>query len=450
MLMLMLTLISSVSATASESARNCRSRTRVWRPRTRASRPKTSVSARPTGNARSCKTSSAPLVARNQRLEAENQRLRESGQELRDEVARLAAAAAASGPGDGDGDDRLGNCERERERLRGENARLRGENERLETENGRLGDCERERERLQDEVARLGGGGDGGGPGDGGGSGDGDEGDRRRLVDCERARARLQTERRRLELENMRLQDEIRTYRAERQALRDALADQGSVIDGSAQQAERTQAALNEQITIFGTAQQDLMRSIEAMRERAISQGRSAADTNRGLNRAAREIDRYKTLVQSLTVERDLLQDEVRLCVEAQRRARQRARESAAAAAGGAGAGTGAGGGGVNDGGVRARVQPDRSTFLARTYALSVTTIQYSWVWGTLLAVLVMMLAVIIAEGRLYAHWKAANASTRALYMSMDRRPTVCLGVPYMDYFWHTVRLVFTGQWKFP
>ncbi|KAI1346687.1 hypothetical protein F5Y01DRAFT_297322 [Xylaria sp. FL0043] len=60
-----------------------------------------------------------------------------------------------------------------------------------------------------------------------------------------------------------------------------------------------------------------------------------------------------------------------------------------------------------------------------------------------------MMLAVTIAEGRLYANWKAANATTRALYMSMDSRPTICLGVPRMDYFWHTLGMSLTGRGRY-
>ncbi|KAI1419311.1 hypothetical protein F5Y12DRAFT_268314 [Xylaria sp. FL1777] len=324
--------------------------------------------------------------------------------------------------------ERLHDWEQEREKLRKESVRLMAENQRLEAENRHLADADKERERLQNEVTRLAAANSG--------SGDADE----RLNDCERERERLRNENRRLNVLIMRLRDDIRTHEVERQALRDALTELENVINGNGQQADRTQAALDEQISIFETAQQDLMRSIEAMSARAVSQGRTGAETSRSLNRARREIERFEALVETLTVERDLLQDEVRLCVEAQQRGRQRARENAAA---------GGGAGDDGDGEPGPGTQPGSPSFLAGSYALFLATIQHSWVWGSLLAVLVMMLAVIIAEGRLYAEWKAANAHTRALYMTVDSRPTVCLGAPYMDYFWHTAGFALTGRWKF-
>ncbi|RYC57859.1 hypothetical protein CHU98_g8341, partial [Xylaria longipes] len=87
--------------------------------------------------------------------------------------------------------------------------------------------------------------------------------------------------------------------------------------------------------------------------------------------------------------------------------------------------------------------------FIARTYNLFLSTIQHGTVWGTLGSVFVMMLMVIIAEGRQYAEWQDANAHSRALWMTMKDRPTVCVGPPNMDYFWHTLVVALSGRWAF-
>ncbi|TGJ87917.1 hypothetical protein E0Z10_g889 [Xylaria hypoxylon] len=305
------------------------------------------------------------------RLKNENTRLTAENQSLQGQVR-------------GGGDGRLNACEREREQLQKDNGRLQDENR-----------------RLQEQIAAGGGNTD---PAD----------QPQRYRDIVRG-----------------LEDDIKVLQKERQALRNTIQEQARVIDGNGEQADRTQAALTEQISVFQQAQLALMRDIENKNLNHVHQARLAAEWSRSLRFARGEADMFKTLIQALTVERDLLQDEVRLCVEAQQQARQRARESAEAGDG-----------------TRTVVVQRPGNFFVRTYTLFLTAIQYTAVWSIFLAVLGMMLAVIVAEGRRYAEWQEANQHSRALYMSLQSKPVLCLSPPTMDYFWNTVGLVLVGRWK--
>ncbi|KAI8946343.1 hypothetical protein F4801DRAFT_596722 [Xylaria longipes] len=300
----------------------------------------------------------------------------------------------------------------------GEAAKLGRDVGRLTEELRVAGDsCERERKRLEGEVDRLG----------------------KEVIDL---RNNGEQERARHAAEVARLNGELQT-------LRNTLGEQNNVIGNNGQQAERTQVALGEQIAVLGAAQLALMRSIENMRLQAVRQGRSAAETQRSMRRAREETEMLQNLVHELTVQRDLLQDEVRLCEEAERRGRERLRANAAAAAvvaAAPGAGSGAGAGNA---GARGGLAAGTGNFIARTYNLFLSTIQHGTVWGTLGSVFVMMLMVIIAEGRQYAEWQDANAHSRALWMTMKDRPTVCVGPPNMDYFWHTLVVALSGRWAF-
>ncbi|KAI0803604.1 hypothetical protein GGR55DRAFT_391137 [Xylaria sp. FL0064] len=343
------------------------------------------------------------------------------------EIERLAAAENE--------DERLAACERERERLRAENRGLLEEKLRLGTDNTRL----------QSEVARLEAAAADAGPE----AGDGSES----FTDEERAR---------LQEEIMRLKDDIRAHEVEHQKLSDALAELRESINGKGQQTGRTQAdpdsvtnnngqqmnltqaALDEQLRLLGAEQLELLRSLEDMKERDPSQGQTAAEISRIQDLAREHIEVLKGRVQALTVERDDLEDRLQLCQEALQKARHRA-----PAASGAGEEAGTVPVAETGTGIPSAGAIQTEAFFARTYTHFLNVIQYSSVWGTIISVLIMMLAVIIAEGRLYANWKAANATTRALYMSMDSRPTICLGVPRMDYFWHTLEMSLTGRWRY-
>ena len=248
------------------------------------------------------------------------------------------------------------------------------------------------------------------------------------------------------------LEDDIETVNAERTALRAQLVEQGDVIGGNGQQADRTQAALNEQIIKLEAQQRDLKTSLETMSKRSMSQGLNAADTARSLKAARKEVERLQNLEQALIVQRDQLQDEVRLCYEAQRDARRLRRnppgEPALAlthvpppeADNGASDGAAVGAG---------RQVADKPSFFSRTGTIFVETVQYSTVWSILLTTFFFMVMVIIAEGRLYAQWRAANANTRALFMATNDRPTLCIGSPMFEFFWHTLAVGITGRWKY-
>ncbi|KAF2969123.1 hypothetical protein GQX73_g4509 [Xylaria multiplex] len=385
----------------------------------------------------------AELEREREALRALQSRYDELRTTLSDRIADLQAentrlTAENSGPPD----ERLNNCERAREQLLAENQRLLAENTRLTAENsgppdGRLNDCERARERLLAENQRL-------------------------LAENQRLQAQIQNfqdqitalgadadlaaqnrqlrervnelvaENRRLNDLNRQLQDEIEIIRRERQTLRDELARQEGIINGNGEQAGRTQATLDEQITIFHQEQLELSRQVEALSGNNIDQARLAAETNRVLRFASDIVRTHQDAIQALTIERDLLQDEVQLCVEVQQRARQRARENAAA----------------NPEGRPVIVVQPRENLFVRTFNYPLTVLSYTAVWATLVVITVMMLAVIIAEGRRYAEWTAANEHSRALFMSLKRRPQLCLSPPTMDYFWHTVGMALIGRWS--
>ncbi|KAI0415701.1 hypothetical protein F5X98DRAFT_376459 [Xylaria grammica] len=377
------------------------------------------------------------LQKENKRLQGENQRLQAENKDLQETVDHI-----ADDPGDDESgglqSDRLKACESDRERLEKENKRLKDKNKRLQDQINAAGGW-RDPDNNPDDSDDDGDDNDNGG-GDGNGDDNNDPGALRQLSD----------ENRLLKDVVQRLNDEMAILMSERRALRDEVRDQALVINGNGEQADRTQAALNGQIAIFEGAQLQLMRDIEALNLNSVQQGRMAAESSRNLRFAREEIDRYKNLVTTLTIERDLLQDEVRLCVEAQQRARRRARENAGAGSGpvpgddtrpaGAGAGAGAG---------AEVVRASRPGFFGRAYAYLFRTVPYTMVWTTQLTVFVMMVAIIIAEGGRHAEWRAANQHTRALYMSLQNQPVLCLARPSIDYFWHTFAALLTGRWKF-
>jgi chromosome segregation ATPase len=224
--------------------------------------------------------------------------------------------------------------------------------------------------------------------------------------------------------------------------LQEAASDQNTVIDNNAQQADRTQAALGEQIAVFEKAQQELMQEIEKRSASIASQGRTAAEMNRALAKARREVGMFKTLVQTLTEQRNLLQDEIRACREAQQRARQRL----LANEGGTGASTGTIGGRV--GGITG-VLSSLTGFTVETMVKFRNTVQHIGIWGFLLTLAALMITVTIAEGRRHAEWRHANAHTRGLWMAIEDEHTICLSPPNFDYFWHTVLVALSGRWMF-
>lgn len=261
-----------------------------------------------------------------------------------------------------------------------------------------------------------------------------------KLGDYDTERGRLEDEVKRLEHELKRLEDEVRGLEGERQVLYDAVNEQANVIDRNEQQAQQTRTALEEQIAVFDAAQRELGRSIEKMAHEAVSQGRSAAETSRELKIAHRDIGRNQELIQTLILQRDQQEDVIRGSVEVQQRARQRARANPNPNPAEPGASPG-----VRPGDETGAAQ-DTGNFFRRTYDLLLATLQYNLVGGAIAAVFGIMLVVIIAEGRQFAEWKHANVETRALWVAVSQQPTICLRPPNFDYFWYTIRELFSGQ----
>ncbi|KAI0871861.1 hypothetical protein GGS24DRAFT_509411 [Hypoxylon argillaceum] len=301
----------------------------------------------------------------------------------------------------------------------------------------------------------------------------------RKLKDAERKRQEAakksqddDAERRRLAAEVKRLEAEVQRLAAELQVLRAASAEQASLLTAAGTQTERASAVLDEQIGLvsgFDANLREIQRELEAMGRSGASEGRMAAQISRVLGIARREIEKFKLLKETLTAQRDLLQDDLRLNAEVQRRARRRAREraeatkvaaeaatatataeadaaTAAAAAADAPAAAPAAGDAAGAGVVREVAGP---SFFRSTHDLFFRVLQYNLVGGALVGLFSMMVVVTIAEGRQYAEWTYANEHTRALWMDTNSRTTVCLGAPNFNYFWHTLGLLLSGRWEF-
>ncbi|KAI1190738.1 hypothetical protein F5B17DRAFT_385618 [Nemania serpens] len=251
-----------------------------------------------------------------------------------------------------------------------------------------------------------------------------DEEQEQKLSDCD-------AERRRLEAKVRRLESELQT-------LQDAADEQARVISSNEEQAKRTREALDAQIAVFDAAQRELGQSIEAMVQAAVSEGRSAAETSRELRVAHRAIERNNDLIQALTLQRDQQDDVARLSFEARQRARQRA--GAAPVGPGVWPGDGHGRG-------RTGLAEDTRNFFVRAYDLLLAILQYGLVWGALAAVFGMMVAVMVAEGRQFAKWKYVNAESRAQWIALGERPTVCLGMPNLA--GSAIGLLALGRWAF-
>ncbi|KAI2632914.1 hypothetical protein GGS21DRAFT_521891 [Xylaria nigripes] len=284
------------------------------------------------------------------------------------------------------------------------------------------------------------------------------------LDECTRERRRLEDENQRLNDDSKRidernkgfmtqiasltnliqgLQDEMKVLGRENEALAaqiailtETIGELNLVIGNNGQQADHTREALSVLITKLEPAQEKLMETIANMPR---LRGGAAAEANRMRDRAHREIEMFRDIIEGLTMERDQLADEVQACEAALRRAQHRMRiqvggypATAAAAR-------------ASEGGML----PDTRKTLGGTYYPSQTLLINSWVWGTFMTLFIMMVAIIIAEGRLYGVWRHANAHTRALWMTIPDRPTICLGMPDFDYFWHTILMILSGRWPF-
>ncbi|KAI1825872.1 hypothetical protein F4861DRAFT_500162 [Xylaria intraflava] len=258
----------------------------------------------------------------------------------------------------------------------------------------KLDECEMERNRLRDENTRLG------------------------------------NENKRLEGENKRLDDENKNLVAEIATLTDIIADLNQVIGNNGDKAAAARMVLADEIPRVQIA---IDRIAQAMG--ALAPG---PQTDRLRTRAQGEIDSYSSAIRSMTTARDLLDELSRDCTAAQTRARQRkpARPDA----------KGPDANGPDANGPDANPAPGDNDAGAGgdpggTFRLVLKKLRKAFVWIVLLAMFFVMLAVTIAEGRLYTEWRNANQHTRALWMAIPDREVFCLGAPQFDYFWDTLLL---------
>ncbi|KAI1328653.1 hypothetical protein F5Y16DRAFT_398107 [Xylariaceae sp. FL0255] len=179
------------------------------------------------------------------------------------------------------------------------------------------------------------------------------------------------------------------------------VAAHAATIANMQQVVAETQHALDEQIPIFNRTQQGISDRINQLRTRAPPGTPEHDATQRSIAAAQRELRRYRALVEALTVERNRLQAIVDgIAAERLRR----------------------GGGRVHHG-PRGWVPGTRS-------------------WLVVVPLTLLLIASLISTSGQHADWQNANSHSRGLYMMAQDRSSLCISLPYYDYFWYYLALL--------
>lgn len=98
---------------------------------------------------------------------------------------------------------------------------------------------------------------------------------------------------------------------------------------------------------------------------------------------------------------------------------------------------------------LRDTLLPGAAAFFRDTLRLFLAALKHFLVWVPLAGAFGAMVVATIAEARLYADWQDANAYSRALWMSMLKRPTFCFGPLDWDYIWYAVTELLPEEWGY-